>query len=114
MNKPIKACKAINLDMNRLMPSYFDREANIQNIIYQRYPLMKEHLNSLQQDVDPSINKMLKNKRRYMTGSNHGNFIYLSLKDLEHRYPQSKSKETSNPLVKQQKRSKREKCRMSK
>jgi hypothetical protein len=114
MNKPVKASKAINLDINRLVPSYYDSEASIPNMIYQRYPQMKEHLNSIQQEVVPSINKMLKNRRRYMTGSNHGKYLNPSLKDIEHRYQHSKTKEISNPLVKQHKRSKREACRMSK
>jgi hypothetical protein len=60
------------------MPSYYDIETGVPNMNYHKYPLMKDKINLVQQqEPNPSDNKMLKNRRRYMTNSNHGNLQFL-------------------------------------
>jgi hypothetical protein len=64
----------MKFDTNRIMPNYYDFKMGTPNMNYQKYPLMKDQINLVQQqEPKTSDNKMLKNRRRYITNSNHGN-----------------------------------------
>ena len=68
----------MKFETNRIMPNYYDFKTGTPNMNYQKYPPMKDQINLVQQqEPKASDNKMLKNRRRYMTNSNHGNLHIL-------------------------------------